>query len=113
MAPRKAGGSRGIVTVSPQAANDLAAIHTYTTHQWDYDQAERYLDFLAVSMDELASNPQFGNRIAARPGLFERIYRWKNAKYGHRIVFQIVPDGIYVLRVLHTSMDLPEHLKQL
>ena len=32
------------------------------------------------------------------------------AKYGHFIIFEFEKDGIYVLRILHSAMNIPSHL---
>jgi plasmid stabilization system protein ParE len=99
-----------VALVSPTAASDLSANHTYTAQQWDFEQAERYTEFLKTSMQQLAEEPYRGNPISNRPGMFEYIVKWKNAKHGHRIVYEEIHDGIYVRRILHTSMNWQQHI---
>lgn len=99
-----------LVLLSSKAASDFAAIHTYTAVQWDFDQAERYAEFLKLTLRQIADDPLVGNLVASREGFYEHVVRWKRARHGHRIVYQPVPEGIYVLRILHTAMNWLEHL---
>ena len=112
MAEAQSEGSGGLVEISPKAANDLAAIGAYTAQQWGLEQSDRYLDFLLASMYELANNPTWGKPIRRRPGMFEKVCRWKSAYYAHRVIFETTPLGIHVIRVLHTSMSLLRHLRK-
>jgi plasmid stabilization system protein ParE len=99
-----------LAVLSPKAALDLSANHIYTTEQWDFEQAEKYTEFLKAAIRQLAERPDRGNPVAGRPGTFEHVVEWKRARHGHRIVYQQVPEGIYVLRILHTAMNWPQHL---
>jgi plasmid stabilization system protein ParE len=36
--------------------------------------------------------------------------KWPKARHGHNILFRYTEEGIFVLRVLHSAMDIPSHL---
>jgi len=97
-------------TLSTEADLDLSAVYTNTAQTWGIDQAERYALFLNSYILDLACAQTQGRPIAERPGLRSLVARWKNAKYRHRIVYEETPNGIHVLRILHTAMNLPDHL---
>ncbi|MGO8671708.1 MAG: type II toxin-antitoxin system RelE/ParE family toxin [Capsulimonadaceae bacterium] len=99
-----------LAILSPKAASDLAANHTYTTEQWDFEQAERYTEFLKTAIRQLAEMPDKGNPVAGMPEVFEHVVKWNRARHGHRIVYQEIAEGIYVLRILHTAMNWQNHL---
>lgn len=37
--------------------------------------------------------------------------KWKNARHGHYIVFETAENKIYVLRFLHSAMDIETHMQ--
>jgi hypothetical protein len=47
-----------------------------------------------------------GRPLKVHPGADFIFVRWKNARYGHNVIFVREPEGIYVLRILHSSMDV-------
>jgi toxin ParE1/3/4 len=97
-------------TLGPIADLDFSATYTYSEQSWGVDQADRYALFLRSRMQELAQHPELGRPISDRPGLYCYVVRWKRARHGHRIVYEETPTGIYILRILHTSMSMPDHL---
>lgn len=100
------------VTWSPQALDDLAKIYRDTTYDWGLKQAERYNDVLHKSAEELASNPQQGRKIETKLHLRAYFTKWPKAKNGHYLIFTKTEEGIYILRVLHSSMDLENRLQR-
>lgn len=109
---RRSGNSnpQRLVLYSPAADLDLADIHTHTAKVWGWTQANRYLTFLLDAAQAVADGQELGKPVPHRPGNFYTIATWPNAKAGHRIVYEIISDGIFVVRVLHTAMDLPRHI---
>ncbi|AIE85702.1 type II toxin-antitoxin system RelE/ParE family toxin [Fimbriimonas ginsengisoli] len=101
---------QGLVLYSEEAALDLAEIHTHTTRHWGWDQAERYTDLLKEEAQRAAELRGYGNPIDQRPGRFLVVVKWPGATYAHRIIYQRIPEGVYVLRILHSARDLPKHL---
>lgn len=93
------------------AQMDLAGIYTYSAEQWGEVQAEMYIQFLNHFMQGIAENPVIGKPIFKRKEYFGFIVRWPKAKHGHNIVYQVTDYGIFVNRILHTSMDARRHVK--
>lgn len=61
-------------------------------------------------MLDIAQHPEKGRPVADRPGLRSYVLRWKRSKHGHRIVYEETPNGIFILRILHTAMNWPDDL---
>jgi plasmid stabilization system protein ParE len=99
-----------LVQYSTDADFDLADIHTHTAKIWGKEQAHRYTDFLLDAADEVARGETRGKPIARRPGRFLITATWHNARDGHHIVYEIIPEGIRVIRILHTAMELKRHI---
>jgi len=102
------------IVLSPSAEYDLAEIHTYTTHQRGLNQADRYIKFLADGMKQLGQAPQLGRPVTERPGLLGHILNLqengKRLVMAIRFIYQVEESGIYVLRILHTAMNLTDHI---
>lgn len=101
-----------LISFTQAALDDLAGIDHATAVTWGVAQAERYLNFLSAEIKSLAESPDLGRIVEQRPHL--RVYtaklRKRRAAHGHRIIYQVVGDGILVVRVLHTAMLWPESL---
>lgn len=100
-----------LAILSPSAAEDLAIIYTYTAQWWGYEQAERYTDLIKSATEE-ATNPEAINvrEVEDRPGYLALLVQWKNATYGHFVIFRRTDFGAEIVRILHTSMDLSSHI---
>jgi len=87
------------------AENDLLEIWLYTADEWSFSQADIYLDQLNSGVTHLISNPKLGrNREDLRKG-------YRSLLVNHHIVFyKIVGEEIQVIRILHESVDIPQHL---
>lgn len=91
--------------VRPEAERDLKGIGRYTQRAWGRDQARKYLRALHQMMQRLAANPQLG---VMRDDIGEG---YRSAPAGRHLVFyRTVGDDIVVVRVLHESMDVQQHL---
>lgn len=90
--------------LSPQAAEDMADIATYTFITWGEKQAVKYVEALQQCAHLLAENAQLGRPCGwIRPGL----RRFEKAE--HVIYYRLQPDGILVSRILHRSMNPIRH----
>jgi plasmid stabilization system protein ParE len=105
-----ASGPQRIVRYSAQAATDLAENYSYTAHFWGLPQADRYREMLLEAAEQAAQKPYESKGIKGFPELRYIFAKWPKARYGHNIIFLPEQEGIYVLRVLHTSMDMPSNL---
>lgn len=81
------------------AESDLDDIAEYTRRVWDEDQAVRYLDEIEMACLRLAESPRLGRlHRGPVPGL-------RRMEQGSHVIFYVADeDGIYVGRILHTSM---------
>ncbi|HAH09305.1 MAG TPA: hypothetical protein DCL54_19400 [Alphaproteobacteria bacterium] len=95
----------GSYTLSVEAEADIRAIAAYTAHQWGLAKAESYSDGLHAELERLAAQPSLGRAFSEeRPDYLRRNYEQ------HAIFFRIVRDGVFIVRVLHSRMDILRHL---
>ena len=89
-----------------QAEQDLVEIWLYTFNEWGEYQADKYLDDLDGAIRLLAEQPLIcRERTELNPPV--RIHHHAH----HLIAYQVLEDGIRVVRVLHKSMDADSHLE--
>lgn len=91
--------------LSRAADGDLAEIFTYSFQTFGEAQAETYFLDLSACLRMLADNPRLGRGA----GLSHRDML-KHAHGSHVIYYLIEEPGIFVVRVLHRSMDGERHL---
>ena len=91
--------------LAPRAAIDLEAILEYSIENFGLSRAEQYRSELAECLRQVAADPRLGRTFGARRRVF---YRYNCRR--HAIFFTIEPDAIFVVRVLHASMDFKRHL---
>ncbi|MCY4283390.1 MAG: type II toxin-antitoxin system RelE/ParE family toxin [Gammaproteobacteria bacterium] len=85
---------------------DLIEIWLYTLNEWGEYQADKYLDDLEEAMRLLAEQPLIcRERTELSPPV--RIHHHVH----HLIAYQVLEDGINVIRVLHESMDVDSHME--
>ncbi len=90
--------------LSRLAAADLQEIAEYTIERFGIMQARRYRDSLKTCFVQLASNPALGRRVEQ---LMHGLQRFEHQSH---VVFYISePENILIVRVLHSSMDVPRH----
>ena len=86
--------------LSRRAASDLAEIADYTIAEFGIDQARRYRDQLDACIRSLLANPQLGRSAKeVAPGL-RRI-----RQQAHVVFYRAMEDQLFIVRVLHHSMD--------
>jgi toxin ParE1/3/4 len=91
--------------LSRRAAIDLQAIAEFTIERFGLERARRYRDELKTCFAELAANPTMGRRAEhLAPGLrrFEH--------QSHVVFYQQSDDGVLIVRILHSRMDVVRHL---
>lgn len=91
--------------LSAEADQDISAILDYTVDEFGLDQAVTYLNDLDRCFAGLVENPEIGReRTEIRPDL-------RSVTSGRHVVFYRIMTGyIRIIRVLHSSRDLPRHL---
>lgn len=93
--------------VSKAAAADLLEIGLYTQNKWGMTKRDNYLDAIQDRFIELAEDPQSTlaiRRNDVKQGCF---FSFVNR---HIIVFRRYKYGIRVIRILHQSMDMIQHV---
>ena len=93
------------IKIKPEAENDLGKIFEYTTTNWSVDQADRYQDDLFAGMKLIATQEQIGKEYPYA----ERTYRKLHIKR-HLIFYRIEDKTCIIIRILHDSMDIKQHL---
>lgn len=88
-----------------KAEEDLADIIDYTGATWSAVQAVRYIDGLGVLAENLAQTPELGK---SRDDLHEGLIAFPYER--HLLFYRKERHGITIVRILHASMDTPNHL---
>ncbi|MBX2808689.1 MAG: type II toxin-antitoxin system RelE/ParE family toxin [Cellvibrionaceae bacterium] len=89
----------------PLAEEDLIDIWMYGCGKWGAAQADTYADGIESTLNSLAHSPKKHRlRKNFRPPV--RIYHYVS----HLIIYTIEEHSITVVRVLHKSMDIKQHL---
>ena len=91
--------------ITDPALDDIEAIANFTTLQWGEQQAVVYRGVLSAALTALHANPKQGR---TRYGVSPAYKGWTAGK--HVIFYRFEQSTIYVVRVLHDSMDFARHL---
>jgi toxin ParE1/3/4 len=91
--------------LSRRAEADLDSIFVHTISTFGLPQAERYRDQLAASLERVVADPRLGKALIGRSRMF---FQYNCLRHG--IFFTMERRGIFVVRVLHLSMDFKRHL---
>lgn len=89
------------VRLTPRAVADLKAIARYTTHKWGHAQCQSYLRSLDDRFRWLAEHPTIGR---ARDDVADRSRSFRHN--AHIVFYRIRDNGIDVLAVVHSAMDV-------
>jgi len=92
--------------LSESAQQDLREIQRYTRETWGVAQARAYLLELTAAFMKLARRPKLGRQ---RDDLDLELRSYIAGK--HLVFFREASSGIEIIRVLHPSMDVPQHLE--
>ncbi|HEX9462809.1 MAG TPA: type II toxin-antitoxin system RelE/ParE family toxin [Alphaproteobacteria bacterium] len=92
--------------LSNKAESDLTEIYFYSYRIFGEAQADAYFLGLRDVLQSLANNPRLGRPV---PQIRRGLLCHRHARH---IVFYITEDtGIFVVRILHDSMDIPRHIE--
>lgn len=87
--------------VSKAARADLKNIAAYTQKTWGASQRRKYLKGLDKTFHFLSDNPFSGNQCDyIIKGLRKHLYE------SHIIFYEISQSSVFIVRVLHKSMDV-------
>ena len=90
--------------LSKLASADLEEIAEFTIERFGIEQARRYRDSLKTCFDQLADNPALGRSVEQ---LMQGLHRFEHQS--HVVFYMSEPENIFIIRVLHSSMDVPRH----
>ena len=91
--------------LTPKARADLDTIWSHTEECWGADQAELYVRSIKSVIESAAESPKLGRPCdEVRPG-----YR-RRTSGSHILFYRIADDGIEIIRILHSRMDIEQHL---
>ena len=94
--------------MSIQADQDLADIFVYSHKHFGLEQAVKYVSDFDKSFETLSNYPDLGQkRNEVKSGLYSF------PKESHIIFYRILHDHIRIVRILHSSRDVPRHFKDL
>ena len=93
------------IRLSAAAKADLIDIWTETARTWGAAQADGYLDAIDGALTHLIDNPLLG------PDCSDILAGTRRLVTGRHLVFyEITGEAIFVIRVLHQSMEVSRHL---
>lgn len=91
--------------LTPSAKSDLIKIWNYTVETWSETQAEKYLQDIEDTLNQLAANPELGRR---RPEIAPGYHSFPVRKH---VIFYLIPDRyIDIIGILHGKMDIDRNL---
>ena len=91
------------LVLAPEAQSDIDDILQYTIAEWGQNQAEKYKVVLGKGFSSLKYNPGLGH---ARPDIPAEYRAYQAGQ--HILIFRVADTTIYVVRVLHGSMDFTD-----
>lgn len=90
---------------SKRAAQDLIKIYHDTARKWGIAQADKYDLGLEKAAELLFKNPEIGRRCE-----YIRLHLQRFDHEKHIIFYRVRKDDIFIIRILHQSMDVQKHL---
>jgi toxin ParE1/3/4 len=100
------------VRVRPLADIEIDALADHIAHDKP-NAALRFLDAMQKSFDLIGEQPGIGSRRYAHLPMMEGLRMWPVSDFEKHLIFYIErPSYIDVLRVLHSSRDLPDALME-
>jgi len=95
------------IRLSEAARSDLIDIWSETFQKWGSDQADTYLDDIDRTLNGLIENPRMGSDCSDLQMGARRLITGRHVAF-----YEVTESAIFVIRVLHQSMDMPRHLRE-
>lgn len=89
------------LVISRKAEIDLEKIYYYTLKNWGLKQAVQYQNELFSATEYLLQHPEYGKKYSFSP-----IATYYTQKNKHLIFYRIENKTIFIVRILHQSMDI-------
>jgi len=96
------------VHVARRALRDIDAIDRYSIAQWGSQVADEYIAAIDQALETLGGNP---TSLRSRDDISAHLLFYRVRK--HFLVCDILDGEVYVLAVVHGSMDLPARIAEL
>jgi toxin ParE1/3/4 len=98
------------IRLREQARDDLDEAAAY------YDEhaahmTERFIDAYLVAQTHIAKNPATGSLRYANEDQLRELRFWLVSDFPYAVFYIERPDFIDIVRVLHQSADIPQHLQ--
>lgn len=108
MSRRKKASSPTRILLTERALQDIRDIETYSIERWGAATARKYIDGIESALDRIVEKPDL---VREEPQFAASLRFYRVQK--HVLVCDVQDDAIYVLTVVHTSMDIPSRLAKL
>ncbi|MEK6746315.1 MAG: type II toxin-antitoxin system RelE/ParE family toxin [Pseudomonadota bacterium] len=96
------------ILYSPEVRSALRDIFFYTTEKWGISQADKYHKQLSDSFTILAKNPNLGQKHHHAANIYN-FYPIGS----HLIIYRFNQKELYIVAIIHMSMDVEKRLKKL
>src|SRR5687768_9280152 len=85
---------------------DLVEHFVYLAENAGLGTAERFLEQAELSFNDLATNPMIGAALTLQHPELTGIRKWRINDFDNYLIFYLPrPDGVSVVRVLHSARD--------
>ncbi len=100
--------SKPKLLLTDRALSDIASIEDYSIATWGKRTAARYIDDLQSALDRIKQNPGL---LCPEPEFHDTLCFHPVNK--HVLVCDVQDNIVFVLTLLHASMDIPSRLSEL
>ncbi|GFE70976.1 type II toxin-antitoxin system RelE/ParE family toxin [Chroococcus sp. FPU101] len=100
------------ILITPKASQDLDDLFYYIA-QNNPDAALRFFDATRKTITKLAQIPSMGSLYSVRNSRLEGLRKWSIKGFENYLIFYLTSeDLLIVVRIIHSSRDLPTILEQ-
>ena len=94
-------------TIRPRAWREINSQIEYLEEHAGLETAERFLDSLIRTFQELANMPRQGVRCNFRRSSARRLRRWRVRDFEDWLVFYLAKrDGVEIVHIIHGARDI-------
>ena len=99
------------VVVRPRAWREIDRQIAYLQQQAGAEVAERFLDSLTQTCDQLARMPHMGMLCGFRRASLRRVRRWRVQGFDNWLIFYLPRrDGVEIIHIIHGARDIEQLL---
>lgn len=108
MIRRQKNRRRSALHLTQRAIRDIQEIEDHSFEIWGRATADKYLEGFSAAFDRLEQHPGL---LRLEPELAPGLYFYRVAR--HFLVCELQESAVFVLTVIHTSMDISTRLAEL